>query len=64
MNPGIEGVRQTDFVITPYKKPEYKLCSLDLVNAVAYLAFLDPDEALKMEFNTEYLYAHKLLKQK
>ena len=64
VNPGIKGQRQTDFVISPYKQPEYKLCSLDLVNAVAYLAFIDPDDAFKLEFNTEYLYMRRLELQK
>lgn len=32
------------------------MCSLDVVNAVAYLAFLDPEDARKMDFSTEYLY--------
>ena len=62
MIPGIKGQRQTDFVISPFKKPEYKLCSLDLVNAISYLAFIDPDEAMQLDFNTEYLYTHRLEK--
>ena len=32
-------------------------CSLDLVNAVCYLAFIDPKEAIEMQFSTEYLFA-------
>jgi hypothetical protein len=46
INPCIKGQRQSDFVISRYKKPEYKMCSLDVVNAVAYLAFMDPEKAL------------------
>ena len=57
--PGMEGQRQTDFVITQYRRPEYKQCSLDLVNAVANLAFIDPDQAKEMEFSIEYLYSKK-----
>ena len=64
VNPEIKGQRQTDFVISPYKKPEYKLCSLDLVNCVTYLAYLDPDDAMKLEFGTEYLYSHRLEMQR
>ena len=54
--PGLKGCKQTDFVISQYNKEEYKMCSLDVVNAVAYLAFLDPEDAKKMDFSTEYLF--------
>ena len=51
-------------MISPYTKPEYKLCSLDLVNCVAYLPFLDPEDAMSLEFSTEYLYSMRLEKQR
>lgn len=31
------------------------MCSLDVVNTVAYLAFLDPEEAKEMRFTVEDL---------
>lgn len=41
-------------MISEFRKPEYKRYSLDIVNAVANLPFLDPDEAKSMEFTIEY----------
>jgi hypothetical protein len=32
------------------------MCSLDVVNTAAYLAFLDPEEAKSMRFHLEDLY--------
>jgi len=32
------------------------MCTLDVINAVAYLAFLDPKEVKEMQFNVEDLY--------
>ena len=56
MNPGVQGQRQTDFVISRYKNTDYKMCTLDVVNAAAYLAFIDPQDAKEMEFSTEFFY--------
>lgn len=53
--PGIKGMKQTDFVISQYARPAIKMCSLDLVSSVAYLAFIDPDRAKALQFSTEYL---------
>ena len=42
-------------MITQYRKPAYQMCSLDVVTSVAYLAFLDPQEAKEMRFTVEDL---------
>jgi hypothetical protein len=34
------------------------MCSLDVVSSVAYLAYLKPEMAKKINFTTEYLYSH------
>ena len=62
INPGLQGQKQTDFVISQYRRPEFKKCSLDVVNAVAYLAFLDPTYAKELEFSTESFYIHRKLR--
>ena len=46
-------------MISQYRKPEYKQCSLDVVNAACYLAFLAPIDAMDMNFTTEYMYARR-----
>ena len=46
-------------MISKYRDPEYKQCSLDVVNAACYLAFLAPMDAMDMEFTTEYMYARR-----
>ena len=61
INPGMDGQEQTDFVISQYDDDEKKQCSLDLVFAVAYLAFLDPSKAKEMELNVEYIYTQRNL---
>ena len=35
------------------------MCTLDVINAVAYLAFLDPDIVKEMRFHVEDLYAKR-----
>ena len=55
-NPGLSGQKQTDFVLSQYTKDIYKMCSLDVVNAVAYLAFIEKDEALKMKLHAEDIF--------
>ena len=62
INPGMKGRKQSDFVICQYKLPEFKMCSLDVVNAVAYLAFLDPKYAKELQFSTEHFYVHRKLR--
>ena len=66
--PGLKNCRQTDFVISQSKSKEFKRCSLDVVSAVAYLAYLKPEVARDIKFSTEYLfinYQNKLdLKEK
>ena len=32
------------------------MCSIDVINAVAYLAFLDPQEAKEMQFHVEDIF--------
>ena len=49
--------RQTDFVISEFMQPEFKQCSLDLVNAVANLAYMDPEEARALDFSTAYFHS-------
>lgn len=39
------------------------MCSLDLVNAAAYLAFLDPEDAKNIRFEGEYFFARRKLAQ-
>ena len=60
----VKGQTQTDFVISPYRKPEYLFCSLDVVNAACYLAFIEPEEAKMMSFTPEYFYARRKLKER
>jgi len=35
------------------------MCSLDVVNVIAYLAFLDPEEVKSMRFHIEDLYEQR-----
>ena len=63
MNPGVQGQRQTDFVISRYQNSDYKHCALDIVNSAAYLAFLDPETAKDLDFSTEYFYSRVLERQ-
>ena len=44
-------------MISQYTRPEYRLCSLDVVNLAAYLAFIDKETALKIKFSPESLFA-------
>ena len=60
MGPSVSGEAQTDFVISRCQKPNQKMCALDIVNAAAYLAFLDRETAKDMEFSTEHFYARVL----
>ena len=46
--PGVSGIRQSEFIISQYTRPEYKLCSLDVVNAAVYLAFYDPNRVKEL----------------
>ena len=39
------------------------MCSLDMINAACYLAFLDEDYASKMKFSGEYFFASRKLAQ-
>ena len=64
INPGIRGQNQEDFVISQYERPEQKMCSLDVVNSAAYLAFVEENKARDLEFSTEYFYTRRQLKQK
>ena len=42
-------------MITPYQRPEFKKCALDVVNSVVNLAYIDPKKAKEeLEFTTEY----------
>ena len=50
-------------MISPYRKPEYLFCSLDVVNAACYLAFLEPEEAKMMSFTPEYFYARRKIRR-
>jgi len=61
--PTIHGLKQTDFVVSTYKSIDEKLCSLDVVNAAAYLAFIEPREANNMSFSTEYFIAKRKQEQ-
>ena len=56
-------MRQTDFVISEYQKPEFKHYSLDLVNAVVYLAYMDPKEARELDYSTEYFHERRTKKK-
>lgn len=56
--------RQVDFVISEFSKTEYKRCSLDVVNAVAYMPFLDPEEVKTMEFTLESMLSRHAAIQK
>lgn len=52
-------MKQTDFVISQYAKPVHRMCSLDVVTMVAYLAFMDPEKARSMKFTIEYILAER-----
>ena len=52
--PSLQDLSQTDFVVSPYTDQANKECSLDVVTAAAYLAFMDPREAHKLCYSTEY----------
>lgn len=41
------------------------MCALDVVNSVANLAYMEPERARQIEFNTEYFIMHsKEVRQK
>ena len=44
-------------MISQYEKPALRMCSLDLVSSVVYLAFLDPAKARSMKLTVEYMFA-------
>ena len=55
IQPGKQGQRQTDFVISDFVANEYKKCALDLVNSVTQLAFLEPEYAKALKFDVQYI---------
>ena len=46
-------------MISEYRKLVYRLCSLDIVNAVANMPYLDPDEVRSMEFTLNSMLARQ-----